>query len=169
MGTSTAEAVIARFGAAVLDAAGEVDRRVLGGIVFHDAKARRDLEALDGEYRTGLAECARREIVVSHAAFGYLAERYDLTQLTVSGLSPEDEPTPQRLAEVVMLAEQHGATTIFFETLASDRVATVIAEATGAATAVLDPLEGLAPDSTEDYVSLMRANLAALRAALDCR
>ena len=133
------------------------------------AELRRDLEALDAEYRTGLAECARREIVVSHAAFGYLAERYDLTQLTVSGLSPEDEPTPQRLAEAVTLAEQHGATTIFFETLASDRVATVIAEATGATTAVLDPIEGLAPDSTEDYVSLMRANLAALRAALDCR
>lgn len=133
------------------------------------ARLRRDLEELDAEYTRGLADCARREIVVSHAAYGYLADRYDLTQIAVSGLSPEDEPTPRRLAEAVALAREHGATTIFFETLASDRVARVVAEETGATTAVLDPIEGLAPDSTEDYGSLMRANLAALRAALDCR
>lgn len=160
---------LAAIGDAVAERLSTLDPDHAEAYTDHAAELRRDLEALDAEYTTGLAECARREIVVSHAAFGYLTERYDLTQLTVSGLSPEDEPTPQRLADAVTLAERHGATTIFFETLASDRVATVIAEATGATTAVLDPIEGLAPDSTEDYHSLMRANLAALRAALDCR
>jgi zinc transport system substrate-binding protein len=132
------------------------------------ADLRQDLEALDAEYADGLADCERREIVVSHAAFGYLADRYDLRQISISGLSPEDEPTPQRLAEVVRQAEDHGATTIFFEVLVSPRVAEVIAEQVGAETAVLDPIEGLAPGSDEDYVSLMRANLAALQEALGC-
>lgn len=129
----------------------------------------RELAALDAEYATGLADCARREIVVSHAAFGYLADRYDLTQVAVTGLSPEEEPTPQRLAEVVRAAEEHAATTIFFEVLVSPAVAEVIAAEVGADTAVLDPIEGLAPDRDDDYLSLMRANLDTLRAALGCR
>jgi zinc transport system substrate-binding protein len=129
---------------------------------------RQELAALDAEYAAGLAGCQRREIVVSHAAFGYLADRYDLTQVAVSGLSPEGEPTPRRLAAVVDTAERYGATTIFFETLVSPRVAEVIAGQVGARTAVLDPIEGLAPGSDQDYLSLMRANLTALRDALDC-
>jgi zinc transport system substrate-binding protein len=153
----------------VADRLATVDPAHASAYADNAARLRDDLAALDAEYARGLADCARREIVVSHAAFGYLADRYRLTQVTVAGLSPEDEPTPQRLAEAVSLAREHGATTIFFETLASDRVARVIAEASGATTAVLDPIEGLTPGSTEDYGSLMRANLAALRAALDCR
>jgi len=129
---------------------------------------RRELAALDAELAGGLASCQRREIVVSHAAFGYLADRYDLRQIAITGLSPEDEPTPQRLAEVIDLAEQYGATTIFFEVLVSPAVAEVIADQVGARTAVLDPVEGLAPGSDEDYLSLMRANLATLRTALEC-
>jgi zinc transport system substrate-binding protein len=133
------------------------------------AALRADLVALDGEYTEGLASCERREIVVGHAAFGYLADRYDLRQIAVAGLSPEDEPTPQRLAEVARQAEEYGATTIFFEVLASPRVAQVIADQVGAETAVLDPIEGLAPGSDEDYFSLMRTNLNTLRTALGCR
>lgn len=127
-----------------------------------------DLAALDREYTDGLADCQRREIVVSHAAFGYLADRYDLTQVAITGLSPEAEPSPQRLAEVIGEAERTGATTIFFEVLVSPEVAQVIADQVGADTAVLDPIEGLAGGSDEDYFSLMRNNLAALRAALGC-
>jgi zinc transport system substrate-binding protein len=127
-----------------------------------------ELAALDAEYARGLADCQRREIVVSHAAFGYLADRYDLEQIAVTGLSPEEEPGPQRLAEVIHEAETHGATTIFFEVLVSPEVAELIANQVGASTAVLDPIEGLAPDRGDDYFSLMRTNLDALRTALDC-
>jgi zinc transport system substrate-binding protein len=127
-----------------------------------------ELATLDREYAEGLADCERREIVVSHAAFGYLADRYDLTQVAITGLSPEEEPSPQRLAEVIHEAEATGATTIFFEVLVSPEVAQVIAEQIGAGTAVLDPIEGLAPGSDEDYLSLMRNNLDALRPALGC-
>jgi zinc transport system substrate-binding protein len=123
------------------------------------------LTALDGEYRTGLATCERREIVVSHAAFGYLGQRYNLEQVALS-ISPEGEPTPQRLAEVAQEAKEHDATTIFFERLVSPRVADAIATEVGARTAVLDPIEGQ-PEGT-DYLGAMRANLATLKPALGC-
>ena len=132
------------------------------------AAVRKDLENLDREYADGLRTCQRREIVTSHAAFGYLAARYQLRQIPITGLSPEEEPLPQRLAEVAAEARKYGATTIFFETLVSPKVAEAVAREVGATTAVLDPVEGLEPGSTEDYVAVMRANLATLQKALGC-
>jgi zinc transport system substrate-binding protein len=127
-----------------------------------------ELGNLDREFSDGLANCQRREIVVSHSAFGYLADRYDLRQIPLTGLSPEVEPTPQHLAAAADEARRVGATTVFFETLVSPRVAEVVADSIGAQTAVLDPIEGLEPGASGDYVSVMRENLATLRAALGC-
>ncbi|GAB3158777.1 zinc ABC transporter substrate-binding protein [Micromonospora sonneratiae] len=127
---------------------------------------RTELEALDKEYEAGLKTCQRREIVVSHTAFGYLAARYDLEQLGVSGLTPEDEPSPQRLIEVAEEARKHGATTIFFETTVSSKVADTIAREVGATTTVLNPIETV--EDGGNYFSAMRTNLAALRKALNC-
>jgi zinc transport system substrate-binding protein len=127
-----------------------------------------ELAALDGDYMVGLRKCQRREIVVSHAAYGYLAARYRLEQVAISGLSPEEEPTPQRLAEVTDIAREHRATVVFFETLVSRKVAQTLASEVGAEARVLDPLEGLGPGSRDDYFSVMRRNLDALRTALDC-
>jgi zinc transport system substrate-binding protein len=125
-----------------------------------------DLDALDSDLRTGLGSCARTEMVTSHDAFGYLADRYDLDQVAISGLSPEDEPSPRRLAEVARFAQERGVTTIFFEELVSPRVAESLAREVGADTQVLSPLEG--PPEDGDYLDAMRANLETLRAALDC-
>ncbi|MCC2592705.1 metal ABC transporter substrate-binding protein [Tessaracoccus sp. OS52] len=128
-----------------------------------------ELAVLDEEFTSGLAECERREIFVAHAAFGYLTERYDLEQISVAGLSPESEPSPARVAEVQALAREHGATTIFFESQASDAVAQSIAGDLGLKTAVLDPIESVGPDSAgQDYPSIMRANLQAIRDANGC-
>jgi len=129
---------------------------------------RADLTTLDGEFRNGLATCQRREIVTSHAAFGYLADRYQLDQVGITGLSPDVEPSPQRLAHVIEEAKEHQATTIFFETLVSPKVAETIAGQVGAKTAVLDPIEGLAAGSNGDYLSVMRTNLRTLQTALSC-
>jgi zinc transport system substrate-binding protein len=126
-----------------------------------------ELDALDAEFAAGLKTCQRRELVTSHSAFNYLAARYRLTQIGISGISPESEPSPQRLATVTAEAREHGATTIFFETLVSPKVAETIAREVGARTAVLDPLEGLT-EAGGDYFSVMRANLAALTTALGC-
>jgi zinc transport system substrate-binding protein len=129
---------------------------------------RQELTTLDHQYAAGLADCQRRELIVSHAAFGHLADRYDLAQVAITGLSPEAEPSPQRLAEVINQARAHDATTIYFETLVDPAVADVIATHVGATTAVLDPIEGLPPGGGGDYFALMRANLDALRTGLGC-
>jgi zinc transport system substrate-binding protein len=129
------------------------------------------LRALDVAYRTGLMRCDRREIVTTHAAFGYLARRYGLEQIPLSGLSPEAEPAPKDLQRIVEKVRKSGATTIFFETLVSPRLAQTVARETGTNTAVLNPIEGLTEDEVrqgEDYFSVMRENLAALRGALGC-
>lgn len=125
-----------------------------------------ELTALDDELAAGLRTCQRREVVTSHDAFGYLTERYGLEQLAVTGITPEEEPTPGRLAEVARLAEQRGVTTVFFEELLSPRTAESLAREIGASVEVLDPLEG--PPDGGDYLTAMRSNLAALRAALGC-
>ena len=130
------------------------------------------LEALDSELADGLAHCRRHEIVTSHAAFGYLAKRYGLKQLALTGLSPEAEPSPRDLEALVDEVKRTDATTVFFETLVSSKLADTVAREAGAKTAVLDPLEGLTEDEVaagEDYFSVMRGNLAILRAALQCR
>jgi zinc transport system substrate-binding protein len=130
------------------------------------------LRALDREFRRGLTNCERHEIVTSHAAFGYLAERYGLKQVAITGIAPEAEPTPRELENVVHEVQAVGATTVFSEALVSPRLAETVAREVGAKTAVLDPLEGLTESDVkagEDYFSVMRANLAALRKALGCR
>lgn len=128
-----------------------------------------ELTTLDREYSDALAECEREEIVVSHAAYGYLAARYRVDQVAIAGLSPDQEPTPRRLAEVAEVARKHQTTVIFFETLVSPKLAQTLAREVGAKAMVLDPIEGLAPGSRDDYFTVMRRNLAGLRDALGCR
>jgi zinc transport system substrate-binding protein len=159
---------LATVGDALAERLGAVDPDRAAGYTARAAALRADLDKLDREYVAGLATCQRRELVVSHTAFGYLAQRYGLEQIGISGLSPEDEPSPRRLAEVAEEARAHRATTIFFETLVSPKVAETIAREVGADTAVLDPIEGLQPGSKDDYLAVMRKNLAALRPALGC-
>ncbi|HEY1094690.1 MAG TPA: zinc ABC transporter substrate-binding protein [Glycomyces sp.] len=128
-----------------------------------------DLTDLDAEFTDGLAARTSDAIVTSHAAFGYLADRYGLTQVAISGLSPDQEPDSQRMAEVAHYVEENGVTTIFFETLVAPDIADTLAAETGARTAVLNPLEGLTQeqaDAGEDYFTVMRENLATLQTAL---
>jgi zinc transport system substrate-binding protein len=130
------------------------------------AKTAADLGTLDGEMAQGLSTCASDAIFTSHTAFGYLADRYKLRQVGISGLDPDAEPSPARLAEVAKVAKQEKVTTIFTETLVSPKVAEVLAQEVGAKTAVLDPVES--QPANGDYLSAMRQNLTALQAALSC-
>lgn len=132
---------------------------------------RAEMDRLDEDLQTGLARCARRDVVTSHAAFSYLARRYDLVQVPITGLSPEAEPDAARLAELTDVIRDRGITTVFYEALVSPDVAETLAREAGVETAVLDPIEGLSKDDAEadaDYGTVMRRNLAALRKALDC-
>jgi zinc transport system substrate-binding protein len=131
-----------------------------------------ELKELDDAYRTGLAHCHRHAIVTSHAAFGYLASAYGLEQVPLTGITPEAEPSAKEIEALVNQVEHQGATTVFFETIVSPKLAQTVAREAGAKTAVLDPIEGLTKDEIAngaDYFSVMRANLAALREALGCR
>jgi zinc transport system substrate-binding protein len=127
-----------------------------------------DLLDIDADYREGLADCALHTVVVSHDAFGYLS-KYGLHFEAINGLSPEAEPSPAHLAALQDLIEQQSITTVFTETLASPELAATLARDVGVSTDVLDPIEGLG-DATrdQDYLSLMRANLAALQKANRC-
>jgi zinc transport system substrate-binding protein len=133
------------------------------------ATLNRQLRSLDRSFHSGLAHCVRPEFMTTHAAFGYLAQRYHLTQIAISGLNPDAEPSPARIAEVQRLAQDHGLTTIFSETLVSPAVAQAIAGDLGLVTDVLDPIEGITDQSRgQDYLSVMSSNLAALRKAGGC-
>lgn len=126
-------------------------------------------EELHQEYLTQLSQLERRDIVVSHAAFGYLCHEYDLHQVAIDGLAADSEPSMARMAEIVTFVKENNVTTIFFEELVSPKVAQTIANEAGVTTAVLNPIEGLTKEQVEageDYLSVMQQNLNVLVEAL---
>ncbi|MER6023742.1 metal ABC transporter substrate-binding protein [Streptomyces anulatus] len=129
-----------------------------------------ELGELNTAYETGLKNTSTKTFITTHSAFGYLAERYGLTQQGIAGIDPEAEPSPARIQEIHTIAEKEKATTVFFETLASDRTAKTLAKDTGLKTGVLDPLEGITDKSRgADYIEVMESNLAALQKALGAK
>ncbi|MGH2661662.1 MAG: metal ABC transporter substrate-binding protein [Actinomycetota bacterium] len=156
-----------------------VEERVTEGLVSADpdgrdgyeeraAELRAELEALDGEFQQGLQGCRFDTMIVSHEAFGYLAQRYGLGQLGVAGLEPEGEPTAERLAEAAEFVREQRAGAIFYEAGAeAQQVAETVASDAGVPALPLYTLEGQ-PESG-DYLTVMRDNLESLREGLDCR
>ncbi len=129
------------------------------------------LDALDAAFAAGLSTCARRELVTTHGAFGYLARRYRLTQLSIMGRAPEAEPSPADLAAIVRTSRRLHVTHVFVEPLVSPRLAETLAREIGASTLPLDPIEGVSRERAAagtGYVELMEANLASLRTGLGC-
>ncbi|QCW50858.1 zinc ABC transporter substrate-binding protein [Nocardioides dongxiaopingii] len=160
---------MADLGDAVADALADIDPDHADDFAANAAALRTDLEEVDRAYTDGLATCERSTIVVSHDAFGYLG-KYGVDVAPVAGLSPDAEPTPAVLAQLQELIDEDGVTTVFNERLASPRFVESLANDTGVETAVLDPIEGLTDEtSDDDYLSLMTSNLAALREANACR
>lgn len=130
-----------------------------------------ELETLDSEFRETLASCQKQDIITSHAAFGYMAERYGFNQIAIAGLSPEQEPSPRKLAEIADMAEEKNIRYIFFETLVSPRISETLANEIGAETLLLNPIEGLTQEQItagENYATVMRGNLTNLATALEC-
>jgi len=130
------------------------------------------LDQLDNNFKNGLKNCRLHDIITSHAAFGYLAKTYGLNQVTLTGLSPDEEPSAQRLAEISQFAKERQLRYIFFEKLLSPKLAETIASEIGAQTLVLDPLEGIGDQdqqSGKNYLTVMQENLTNLRQALACQ
>jgi len=127
------------------------------------------LDDLDQAYKEAVEKFTRKEIVVSHEAFGYLCDAYGLIQVAIEGISGDSEPTPAKMAQIIRFVKENDVKVIFFEQLASPKVAEAIARETGAATDMLNPLEGLSEDDLKagkDYFSIMEENLEALKRAL---
>lgn len=126
---------------------------------------------LDAKYKKELNNCKQKNIITAHAAFGYLSQAYDLKQVSIAGLSPEEEPSTQQLAEVVKFSRENEIKYIFFESLASPKLTETLAKEVGAQTLVLNPIEGLSEeeiDQGKNYLTEMEKNLENLKIALEC-
>ncbi|MBP2098978.1 metal ABC transporter substrate-binding protein [Enterococcus rivorum] len=127
------------------------------------------LAALDNQYKTAFANAKNKTFVTQHAAFGYLAKQYGLTQEAIAGISPDQEPSPSRLAELKHYVEDNHVSVIYFESSASSKVAKTLATETGVELAVLNPLESLTKKEQEqgkNYISVMEENLKALKKSI---
>ena len=124
------------------------------------------LGALDQDFKAGLRKKKTDTFITTHAAFGYLAERYGLHEAAVSGIDPDSEPSGARMKELHKIAKADRVDTVFFESGASNRTARTLASDLNLKTGVLSPLEGV-KDPSEDYFSVMHQNLNALQTALD--
>jgi zinc transport system substrate-binding protein len=136
------------------------------------ARFQAELEALHRRYAATLRDCRRRTFITTHGAFAYLARRYGLRMIAITGLSPEAEPSPARLRELVREARRHGVRVVYTETLLSPRLAETLAREVGARTRVLNPLEGLTPEERRagrTYLTVMAENLQHLAEGLACR
>ncbi len=159
---AVAEAIAARLSA--------IDQARAEVYAANAASLTQRLATTDQAWAEATAECESRDLVTSHSSFGYLADRYGFTQVGVAGLSPENEPSPQQLADISRFVSSRDVRTIYFEPLSSSAVAETVARETGAETAVLDPLEGITEASAGDnYFTVMEANLAAVRNGQGCR
>jgi zinc transport system substrate-binding protein len=130
------------------------------------------LQMLDKDYRSGLSKCSKKDIITSHAAFGYLAKEYGFNQTAIAGLSPDEEPTLQTLKNISDFAQKNNVQYIFFESLVSPKLSETIANEVGAKTLVLNPLEGLSMQDIakgKNYFTEMRSNLNQLKIALQCQ
>lgn len=132
----------------------------------------RNLTLLDEAFKEGLMDCQNRNVVTSHNVLGYLSQRYNLNIISIAGLSPEEEPSPKRLAEIADFARIHNVKYIFFETLVRPLLSQTIASEVGAQTLVFNPLEGLTEEEImhgENYISIQQQNLENLKTALNCK
>lgn len=129
------------------------------------------LEELDQQYRQGLAQCALREAVVSHDAFGYLGEEYDITFTSIAGLSPNDEPSLQELAEITLMMNNQGIRHIFVNPADGADLSETIARETGAEILVLNDASVITSEQAADgitYTRIMQGNLKNLQTGLQC-
>jgi len=154
---------------ALADQLAEVDPDHADEYTANAERVGTQLSGLARDFRAGLAGCQRNTVVVSHDAFSYLAN-FGVEIAPIAGLSPDAEPTPADLAELQQLIKTDGITTVFSERLAPPQLSETLAKDAGVRTAVLDPIEGLTDETAEeDYLSLMRQNLAALQKANGCQ
>lgn len=128
------------------------------------------LNELDEAYRAAFEGTENRTFVTQHAAFAYLAARYDLNQISVTGLNAEVEPSAAALATLSDYVKANNISHIYFENNASSQTAETLSEEVGVELAVLSPLEGITEEDQKkgsDYISVMLDNLEALKKSIN--
>jgi len=156
----------------ILEAFKKSDPKNVDSYIANAALLKLNLKELGDDFRVGLSECKKKEIITSHTAFGYLAAAYGFSQIAITGMSPSAEPSIQQLREIIDLAKKNDIKYIFFESLVSPKLSETLASEVGAETLVLNPLEGLTKKELsegKDYFTEMRANLNNLQMALECK
>lgn len=124
-------------------------------------------DALDKEFKQAVADGSKKELLVTHAAYGYLAERYGFTQLPIAGISPSDEPSQKQLAALVKEARMHDLKYVAFEETVSPKVARVIQKEIGAKSVTIHNLESVTKSQqNSSYFKLMEENVQTLKQAL---
>jgi len=130
------------------------------------------LKDLDQRYRKSLAKCRHRQILLSgHAAFAYLAKRYELQQIALSGISPDAEPTPKKMAGVIEAAHKTGIKFIYAEELVNPKLAQSLSKEAGVGVLVLNAGHNLTPEQVKQkvtFLELMEKNLKNLQKGLEC-
>lgn len=127
-------------------------------------------EKLDQKYREALAEYAGRQVVTAHEAYGYLCSAYGLEQVGIDGLSPDQEPNPRRMADIIDFVRENQISAVFFEELSGSKTAETVAAETGIRLLALSPLEGLSKEELEageEYFGVMEKNLEQLLVSLE--
>ena len=157
----------------IRDAMIEVDPARADDYREHASVFLEKLRALDAEFKSGLSSCKNHTVILSHAAFQYLAHRYGFKMLSISGLSPQQEPSPKDFVGLVDQAKKLGLRYIFFEKRTNPKLAETLASEIKGETLDMFHIDGgFTPEEASNpnlYLDQMRANLGQLRKALNCR
>ncbi|CUA78919.1 metal ABC transporter substrate-binding protein [Anoxybacillus suryakundensis] len=133
------------------------------------ASLKQQLEQLDSQFQQLIKDAKTKEILVAHAAYGYWEKRYGLKQISVTGLSPTNEPSQKQLASIIKKAKEHNIRYIFFEQNVTSKIAEVVKNEVGADVLILHNLEARTNDdiaNSKDYFAIMNDNISALKKAL---
>ncbi|MBB5326267.1 zinc transport system substrate-binding protein [Anoxybacillus tepidamans] len=133
------------------------------------ASLKQQLQQLDEQFQTIVKNAPKKEILVSHAAYGYWTKRYGIQQLSIAGLSPSNEPSQKELAQIIDTAKKYHIRYVIFEQNVTPKVADIVKNEIGADVLRLHNLEARTKEDIEknkDYIAIMKENLEVLKKAL---
>ncbi|HUH79567.1 MAG TPA: metal ABC transporter substrate-binding protein [Methanoregula sp.] len=131
------------------------------------------LQQLDADYEAGFSNCTTRTFLSSHAFLDYTAAAYNLTPISISGMSPDAEPSLQQMAAIVGEAKARNVRGVLAEPDEAEDLSKSLSAELGLpvypfTTMEVLPKGPLAPADT-DYVAIMETNLQEMKKAMVCQ
>lgn len=125
-----------------------------------------DMMAVHDEYASIFEAAETKTFLTQHAAFGYLANRYGLHQVAVTGVTESAEPSPKRIAEIVSYMEENNISVIYGQKGGATEIATTIASEVGGTVGELQSMESVDtnqyPADGDGFIAIVKANLESL-------